>query len=79
MKVLARIGLPVMEEREIMSGIFAKVGTGETHYKEIGDDVTKAEMQGEPYFQSDEDIESLIADGALGSASDLPEEEDPNA
>lgn len=64
-EVLARIGLPVSEEREIMSGIFANVPTGETHYKEIGDSLKKGELTGEPYWQSDEDIAALIKDKAL--------------
>jgi hypothetical protein len=64
-EVLARIGLPVSEEREIMSGIFANVPTGETHYKEIGDSIDADELRGEPYWQSEEDIAALIKDEAL--------------
>lgn len=42
---LTRVGLPVMEEREVWKDIMAPVATGETAYKEPGDQITKAELK----------------------------------
>lgn len=42
---LTRVGLPVMEEREVWKDIKAPVATGETVYKEPGEKITKSELK----------------------------------
>jgi hypothetical protein len=63
-EVLERVGLPVMEDREIYPGL-PKVpfATGDTIYKDPGDSITKKEM--EDARQDEDAIASLIKSGAI--------------
>lgn len=66
-EALTRIGLPVMEEREVWKGIFAPVATGGTIYKEVGDKITKKELT--DAGQTDDDIKEMIKHKSIKEAS----------
>lgn len=65
-KALTRIGLPVMEDREVHKGVVVPVPTGDTVYKEPGDTITKKELT--DAGQDDDDIASLLKDKAMEEA-----------
>lgn len=62
-----RIGLPVMEEREVWKGITAPVATGESVTKERGDRITKTELEslGWPDEKITEDMAELSTYGSV--------------
>ena len=70
-KVLSVVGLPVLEERVVHrysdgTEVKDKMATGEVDRKEPGDSITKKEL--DEAGQSANDIESLIASGAIEEA-----------
>ena len=64
-----RIGLPKMEEREVWAGIKVLVPTGETEYKERGDQITSSELKdlGWSPEKIKDDIAELSKHGSLVS------------
>jgi len=65
---LTRVGLPVMEEREVWKDVKAPVATGETKFKEPGEKITKAELKelGWTDEKIDEDMAHLAKYNSVG-------------
>jgi hypothetical protein len=64
--VLARVGLPVHEDREVWPGVTVPVPTGESTYKDEGDTITAEEF--EEHGQTPDDIDALVESGAIEEA-----------
>lgn len=69
---LTKIGLPVMEEREVYTDLFAPVATGETVYKEPGEKISKNELKEIGWSESkiEDDLAELAKYKSIGSQED---------
>lgn len=66
---LTRVGLPVMEEREVWKDVTDIVATGETKIKEPGETITKSFLKeiGWSDEKIDEDMAELAKYGSVGT------------
>lgn len=69
---LTRIGLPVMEEREVWKDVHVPVATGASVVKEPGDTISKNELKdlGWPDEKITADLQALREGKSIGSQDD---------